>query len=82
MIRIDLVDDTNSVKHVDFRVVPVTNNEDFACIPDGILPLRVVVRLSRKLMAGQKFGRMGKYLWYRLKEAPAGKQKTSSSSHW
>jgi hypothetical protein len=39
MIRINLVDYTTSVKHVDFLVVPVTNDEDFACIPDGVLPL-------------------------------------------
>ncbi len=42
MIRIDLVDNTSSVKHVDFRVLPVTNDKDFACIPDGILPLHEV----------------------------------------
>ena len=48
MIRINLVDNTTSVKHVDFRVVPVTNDKDFACIPDGILPLRDVVQLSAK----------------------------------
>ena len=39
MIRIDLVDNTAKLKHVDFRVVPVTTEKDFACIPDGILPL-------------------------------------------
>ena len=44
MIRIDLVDNTNCVKHVDFLVVPVSNDKEFACIPDGILPLRTVVR--------------------------------------
>jgi hypothetical protein len=76
MIRIDLVDDTTSVKHVDFRVVPVTDDKDFTCIPDGILPLRAVVRLSHKVKAGRRFGEMGKYLWYRLKETPAGKHKT------
>jgi len=70
------------MKHIDFLVVPVTNDKDFACIPDGILPLPAVIQLSRKLKAGQKFGHIGKYLWYRLKEAPAGKHKTSSSSHW
>jgi hypothetical protein len=53
MIRIDLVDKTEKVKHVDFRVVPVTTEEDFTCIPDGILPLRRAVRLSRKLKAGR-----------------------------
>ena len=41
MIRINLVDYTPGVKHIDFQVVPVTNDEDFACVPDGILPLRV-----------------------------------------
>ncbi len=76
MIRIDLVDNTSSVKHVDFRVIPVTTKKDFTCIPDGVLPLRVVMRLSRKLKDGRIFGEMGKYLWYRLKEAPAGKHKS------
>jgi len=71
MIRIDLVDDTTSVKHVDFRVVPVTNDKDFACVPDSILPLRDVVQLSQKVKAGRTFGEMGKYLWYRLKATPA-----------
>ena len=75
MIRIDLVDNTNSVKHVDFRVVPVTTKKDFTCIPDGLLPLRVVMRLSQKVKAGRIFGAMGKYLWYRLKETPASKHK-------
>lgn len=66
MIRIDLVDNTAKLKHVEFRVVPVTTEQDFTCIPDGILPLPSVVRLSRKLKAGRLFGKMGKYLWYRL----------------
>jgi hypothetical protein len=82
MIRIDLVDNTSSVKHVDFRVVPVTKDEDFACIPEGILPLHDVMRLSRKVKAGCAFGEMGKYLWYRLKATPAGKPRTPLSSHW
>lgn len=75
MIRIDLVDNTASVKHVEFRVVPVTNDKDFTCIPDGLLSLRTVVRLSRELKAGHVFGEMGPYSWYRLKETPAGKHK-------
>ena len=73
MIRIDLVDNTASVKHVEFRVVPVTDDKDFTCIPDGSLPLRIAVRLSQALMAGRVCGEMGKYSWYRLKETPAGK---------
>ncbi len=73
MIRINLVDYTPSVKHVDFLVVPVADDKDFACVPDGILPLRDVLRLSHKLKAGCIFGKTGKYLWYRLKETPAGK---------
>ncbi len=79
MIRIDLVDNTASVKHVDFQVVPVTNDTDFTCIPKGILPLRSVVRLSRELKAGRTFGRVGKYLWYRLIETPAGTHKSPVS---
>ena len=66
MIRIDLVDNTASLKHVDFRVVPVTTKEDFTCIPDGILSLRNVVQISRELKARRVFGQVGKYLWYRL----------------
>ncbi len=75
MIRINLVDYTNSVKHVDFLVVPVISDKDFTCIPDGILPLSEVVQLSQKVNAGRPFGKMGKYLWYRLKETAAGKHK-------
>ncbi len=76
MIRIDLVDNTDKLKHVDFRVVPVTREKDFTCIPDGILPLRRVVRLSRELTAGRVFGRMGKYLWYRVVGTAAGRHKS------
>jgi hypothetical protein len=76
MIRIDLVDNTASVKHVDFLAVPATSDNDFTCVPEGILPLSAVMRLSRELKAGRVFGHMGKYLWYRLKETPAGKHKT------
>ena len=43
MIRINLVDNTTSVMHIDFHVVPVTNGKDFACVPEGILPLRAVI---------------------------------------
>jgi hypothetical protein len=81
MIRIDLVDNTASVKHVDFRVVPVTNDKDFTCTPDGILPLPAVMRLSRKLKAGRIFGEMGRYLWYRLKETPASKHQNPPANH-
>lgn len=72
MIRINLVDNTSSVKHVDFLVVPVTNDRDFGCDPDGTLSLRSAVRLSRRLKAGRTFGHIGKYLWYRLIVAPTG----------
>jgi hypothetical protein len=72
MIRIDLVDSTASVKHVDFRVVPVIEAKDFKCIPDDILPFRSVVRLSRELRAGRVFGQVGKFLWYRLITTKAG----------
>ncbi len=82
MIRIDLVDKTDKVKHVDFRVVPATTEEDFTCIPDGLLPLRSVVRLSHKLKAGRVFGHMGKYLWYRLIAAPADTHKNPLNTYW
>ena len=72
MIRIDLVDNTASVKHVDFHVVPVTKEREFKCSPEAVLPLRSVVLLSRQIEAGRTFGRVGKYLWYRLIGAPAG----------
>ena len=81
MIRIDLVDNTASVKHVAFQVVPVTKEEEFLCSPEGILPLRSVVRLSHRLKAGRTFGRFGKYVWYRLEETPAGSHRTPISSH-
>lgn len=81
MIRIDLVDDTAKLKHVNFLVVPVTTEKDFTCIPDGILPLRSAVQLSRELKAGRVDGRHGKYIWYRLIEAPHGTHKSPMSSH-
>jgi hypothetical protein len=81
VIRINLVDNTTSVKHVDFLVVPVTNDKDFGCFPDGVLPLGAVKRLSCKVNAGRTYGEMGKYLWYRLKETPAGKPKSPPVSH-
>ena len=79
MIRIDLVDNTASVKHIDFCVVPVTQQKDFTCIPDGLLPLGSVMRLSRKLKDGRVFGRTGKYVWYRLLAAPADWHKSPLS---
>ena len=39
MIRIDLVDNTASVKHIDFCVLPVTQQRDFTGIA-CTLPLR------------------------------------------
>ena len=82
MIRIDLVDNTAKLKHVDFRVIPVITEKDFTCIPDGILPLCSAVRLSRRLKAGRVFGRMGKYLWYRLIEVPGSGHKSQLSNRW
>ncbi len=76
MIRIDLADNTDKLKHVDFRVVPVITEKDFTCIPDSILSLRSAVRLSRKLKAGRVSGQMGKYVWYRLVEIPVGRHKS------
>ncbi|HEY4759838.1 MAG TPA: hypothetical protein VIH42_04590 [Thermoguttaceae bacterium] len=80
MIRIDLVDKTNILKHVDFHVVPVTKEKDFTCIPDDILPLRSIVRLSRELKAGRVFGHIGEYVWYRLTGAPHVRHKSSLSN--
>jgi hypothetical protein len=79
MIRIKLDGCTTSMKHVDFFAVPVTNDKDFACVPDGILLLRDVIRLSHELKVGSTFGRQGKYLWYRLIEAPDGTYKCPMS---
>ena len=75
MIRIDLVDKTNNIKHIDFNVVPVTEEKDFTCIPEDILPFRSVVRLSRQLKAGRVAGEIGKFVWYRLIQAPLNTQK-------
>jgi hypothetical protein len=66
MIRIDLVDQTNKLKHVEFHVLPVTEESDFTCIPAGILSLRRVMRLSQLLKNGQVAGNFGKFVWYRL----------------
>ena len=71
MIRIDLVDNSTSVKHIDFKKVPVTNESEFLCNPEGILPLDSVVRLSHELKAGRTFGETGKFVWYRLAGKPA-----------
>jgi hypothetical protein len=70
MIHVNLVDDTTKVKHIEFCVVPVTTKRDFTCQPDDALPLRTVVRLSRRVEAGRTFGRVGKYIWYRLIVTP------------
>ena len=59
MIRIDLVDNSTSVKHIDFKKLPVTKQSEFSCSPEGILPLDTVVRLSRELKAGRTFGEAG-----------------------
>jgi hypothetical protein len=75
MIRIDLVDDTTSVKHIDFKKVPVTKETEFRCSPEGILPLPSIVRLSRKLKAGRTSGQSGKFVWYRLIGTPANTYK-------
>jgi hypothetical protein len=58
------------------RCLRVTEAKDFTCIPEGVLPLPRVVRLSREVKAGRTFGHLGKFLWYRLKETPEGKHKT------
>jgi hypothetical protein len=76
MIRIDLVDKTNNIKHIEFRVVPVAEEKDYTCIPNDILPLRSVVRLSRQLKAGRVAGDIGKFVWYRLIETPRNTLKT------
>ena len=75
LIRIDLVDNSTSVKHIDFKKVPVTKQSEFSCSPEGILPLDTVVRLSRELKAGRTFGEAGKFVWYRLIGKPAATYK-------
>jgi hypothetical protein len=80
MIRIDLVDKTNNIKHIEFNVVPVTEEKDFTCIPGNILPLRSVVRLSRQLQSGRVAGDIGKFVWYRLIQAPLNTNKKPLSN--
>jgi hypothetical protein len=75
MIRIDLVDDTTSVKHIDFKKIPITKDTEFRCSPEGVLPLRSIVRLSRELKAGRTSGQSGKFVWYRLIGTPANTYK-------
>jgi hypothetical protein len=81
MIRIDLVDNTNKLKHIEFHVVPVANEKDFTCLPDEILPLRSIVRLSCELKAGRVSGHIGKYVWYRLTVVPNAKHKSPIGNH-
>jgi hypothetical protein len=73
MIRIDLVDKTNKLKHIEFQVVPVTEEQDYTSIPEDVLPFRSVVRLSRQLKAGRVAGDIGDFVWYRLMGAPQSK---------
>ena len=80
MIRIDLVDNSASVKHIDFRKLPVTKESEFSCSPEGVLPLSCVVRLSHELKAGRTFGQVGKFLWYRLVGKSASTYKGVSCS--
>ena len=75
MIRIDLVDNSTSVKHIDFRKLPVTKESEFRCSPEGVLPLDAVVRLSRELKAGSTSGEAGKFVWYRLVGKPTATYK-------
>ena len=75
MIRIDLLDNTTSVKHIDFKLVPVTKETEFCCSSEGILPLTSIVRLSRELKAGRTSGETGKFIWYRLIGKPAATYK-------
>jgi hypothetical protein len=70
MIRIDLVDRTNNIKHIEVQVVPVAEEHEYPCVPEGILPFRSVKRLSRQLKAGRVAGEIGKFVWYRLIETP------------
>jgi hypothetical protein len=70
MICVNLVDETTRVKHIRFFVVPATSKRHFECSPDDALPLRSVVRISRRLEAGRTCGRIGKFLWYRLIATP------------
>jgi hypothetical protein len=74
MIRIDLVDKTNKLKHIEFQVVPVTEEKDYTSIPEDILPHRSVVRLSRQLKAGRVAGDIGDFVWYRLMGTPQSKR--------
>jgi hypothetical protein len=71
VIRIDLVDNSTNVKHIDFRKLPVTKESEFRCSPEGVLPLDTVVRLSRELKAGCTSGEAGDFVWYRLVGKPA-----------
>lgn len=80
MIRIDLVDQTNKLKHIDFKVVPVVDEKDFICTPDDILSLRKVVRLSGQLKAGRVSGQLGEYVWYRQIETPPNLHKKPSGN--
>jgi hypothetical protein len=57
MIRIDLVDNTSSVKHVDFHVVPVTNDKDsylVACVFYATLFDKNPVGLPSELKKGDR----------------------------
>lgn len=75
MIQVDLVDKTNKVKHVAFYVLPVIEESDYTCTPEGILSLRRVMRISQLLKKGRVAGNMGEFVWYRLMGTPQTKHK-------
>jgi hypothetical protein len=65
VIRVKLFAPTGSVHLAEFGAIPLKEEKDFRCVPEGCLSFDTAVLLSYEMQAGQVHGRISGCKWYR-----------------
>jgi hypothetical protein len=65
MIRVTLFDSDSGEKYIEFDAVPLEREEDFRCVPAGLLPFHSVQQIAQDLERGDVSGWVAGYRWYR-----------------
>ena len=71
MVWVALIDNQRTCKtYIEFHVLPITGQDCYSCIPEGILSFDNVADLAQQLTRGAVNGWIQGYRWYRQVKPP------------
>jgi hypothetical protein len=66
MVRVVFFDNQHNFQGaVEFGEVPITDEDQYTCLPDGFLPHETIAAIAHELDRGAISGWIERYHWYR-----------------